>query len=278
LKNLNLRECIGFGVAGNFANHLEQAGEIVDFLNVSTKEANAPKGIFPFYVPNSDSFLSIFPIHHHIIKRPKDEFLQLEPEIALLCNIIYDNNNLVDNIDVTHFCAYNDCSIRKEGAKKISHKKNWGECSKGLSNNFISIDKFEAGGVIDNFSLASFIKRDNNIYEYGENSRVVSYNYFHKKLLIWIKDKLNNQEDFGPLENIKQHKKIAKYPKNAIISIGSTAYTDFGKSNYLEVGDKVFVIAYDHNIYSKDKIFDIVHRDEDITDSNISILKQSIIE
>ena len=46
----DLRGWFGFGVAGNFAGHLEQAGEAVDFTNVESA-GNAPKGIFPWYVP-----------------------------------------------------------------------------------------------------------------------------------------------------------------------------------------------------------------------------------
>ncbi len=45
---MNLIETIGLGVAGNFAHHLEQAGELKDFENVVTKELNAPKCILPF--------------------------------------------------------------------------------------------------------------------------------------------------------------------------------------------------------------------------------------
>ena len=43
-----MRGWFGFGVAGNFAGHLEQAGEAVDFVNVAS-EGSAPKGIFPWY-------------------------------------------------------------------------------------------------------------------------------------------------------------------------------------------------------------------------------------
>ena len=39
---------IGFGVAGNFAGHLEQAGEAADFTQVKTENAIQPKAIFPF--------------------------------------------------------------------------------------------------------------------------------------------------------------------------------------------------------------------------------------
>ena len=45
--NYNLQDMATFGVAGNFTGHLEQAGEAKDFINIKTKEENAPKAIFP---------------------------------------------------------------------------------------------------------------------------------------------------------------------------------------------------------------------------------------
>lgn len=44
-----------FGVAGNFTGHLEQAGEARDFVNMKTKDVNAPKAIFPTYLPKGQS-------------------------------------------------------------------------------------------------------------------------------------------------------------------------------------------------------------------------------
>ena len=40
----DLRTAAGIGVAGNFAGHLEQAGEAADFVNVVADSAVAPKG------------------------------------------------------------------------------------------------------------------------------------------------------------------------------------------------------------------------------------------
>ena len=58
-----LRSWFGFGVAGNFAGHLEQAGEAADFVNVERMpQGVAPKGIFPWYAPGSDTFLGEFPL------------------------------------------------------------------------------------------------------------------------------------------------------------------------------------------------------------------------
>ncbi len=56
--------------------------------------------------------------------------------------------------------AHNDCSIRREGAKKISEKKNWGVETKGTSAQSIEIDRFEAGGILDDYRIASYLLRD----------------------------------------------------------------------------------------------------------------------
>ena len=37
---------------------------------------------------------------------------------------------------------------------------------------------------------------------------------------------MNNQEDFGPLEDISAHLKATHYPAQALISIGATAYEE----------------------------------------------------
>jgi len=39
---MNFEQMIGFGVAGNFAGHLEQAGEAADFTQVKTENALQP--------------------------------------------------------------------------------------------------------------------------------------------------------------------------------------------------------------------------------------------
>ena len=83
---MDLTKMIGFGVAGNFAGHLEQAGEASDFVNVKVKDAIQPKAIFPFYVPHiENSFLNVFPISHHQIQFPDGaDNLQIEPEVCLI--------------------------------------------------------------------------------------------------------------------------------------------------------------------------------------------------
>lgn len=278
MSKKHLKEFIGFGVAGNFAHHLEQAGEASDFVDVVTKEENAPKGIFPFYLPFSDTFLGTYPLSSVEITHPRTEDgnLQMEPEVAIICDLEYKDEK-VSKIIPRFFTAYNDCSIRKENAKKISEKKNWGEATKGISSHILPIDKFTKGGVMDSYHIASFLKRDGKLYEYGEDSAVLTYNYFYEKLQNWIVDKLNNQTDTGPLEDLSSHIKNSNYPNGAIISIGATSYTAFGESTYLEIGDQIYVYVYDSNRYSLDDIKENAKCEERDQLNNCSILHQHII-
>ena len=99
---------------------------------------------------------------------------------------------------------------------------------------------------MDNYHLCSYVKRDGIVYPYGVDAPLLGYSYFYTKLKVWLIDKMNNQEDFGPLEDIAAHLKATQYPTQALISIGATAYAEFGEKNYLKKGDEVYVIAYDH--------------------------------
>jgi len=243
---MELENVIGLGVAGNFAHHLEQAGELKDFENVVTAEPDAPKGIFPFYLPNSDSFLGLYSIGTDVLNLPEYEAnAQVEPEIAVLFDIVYNDKHEVADLVAQKFTTFNDCTIRKEGAKKISEKKSWGVNSKGIGDKWINVDKFEEGGVMDRYHLCSFVKRDDVLYPYGVDAPLLGYSYFYDKLKTWLIDKMNTQEDFGPLENIAMHLKNCSYPQQALISIGATAYAEFGENNYLKSGDEVYVVAYD---------------------------------
>ena len=276
----HLKKFIGFGVAGNFAHHLEQAGEASDFVDVKVDDEKAPKGIFPFYLPNSDTFLGIYPLSSTSIVHPRttEGNLQMEPEVALICEVIYENDTVKDIIP-NFFTAYNDCSIRKEGAKKISEKKNWGEQTKGISGKIISIDKFEEGGIMDSYHIASFLKRDGKIHPYGEDSPVTTYNYFYSQLKDWIVDKLNTQKDGGPLEDLNSYINNANKPEGMVISIGATSYTPFGESTFLEIDDEIFVYVYDSNIHSFEDILENANQDEDDRKEldGCSLLHQSIV-
>jgi len=243
---MDLKDTICLGVAGNFAHHLEQAKELEDFKNVETDEVDAPKGIFPIYLPHTKGFLGVYSIGTTTLHLPLDEAnTQVEPEITILFDVVYDENFTVVDLVAKKFTTFNDCTLRKEGATKISQKKSWGENSKGIGDKWIAIDKFEKGGIMDTYHLCSFVKREGKLYEYGVDAPLLGYSYFYTKLKDWLIDKMNTQKDFSVLEDIAQHLKNCNYPKTALISIGATAYTSFGEQNYLKKGDEIYVIAYD---------------------------------
>ena len=270
------KHVIGLGVAGNFAGHLEQAGEAADFVAVKTEDVMAPKAIFPFYVPSEDAgFLATYPLCNSTIVPPNDaDNLQIEPEVALLCDIRYDKGK-VTALTPVKFAAYNDCSIRKPNAKKISEKKNWGQQTKGVSGTMIKLDHLQQGGVLDRFRIASFHKRGDRVARYGEDSPVVGYSYFHEKLLNWIIDRMNHQKDVGPAENISVYLADAGYPHQALISIGATRYTEYGETNFLQSGDTSIVVVYDGEQYSQEQITEMA-QNQAFAEQGISTLIQGV--
>ncbi|MBD3809036.1 MAG: hypothetical protein IE884_00710 [Sulfuricurvum sp.] len=269
---------IGLGVAGNFALHLEQAGESVDFKDIITEDPNGPKGMFPFYIPNREGQLGVYPISHDTIILPPQECnVQPEPEVALICDLTYDDEGNVTEIIPKFFGAYNDCSLRIEGASKISHKKNWGVASKGLSSTLIPIDRFEKGGVMESYRIASFLRRERMLMRYGEDVELTGYSFFYEKLIDWMKNQINSQVDFGPLEPIQSYLKEANNPSQAIISIGATRYTHFGETNFLQKGDEVIVVVYDNNLYCRNPILSKANKGELMDQVGISALVQKVV-
>ncbi len=279
--NYNLKEIASFGVAGNFTGHLEQAGEASDFAHVKTAEEKAPKAVFPTYIPcESDdcpAFLNIFPFDSEKIIYPEGQNkLQIEPECAILFKAEWENGKLID-LTALAFGASNDCSIRRAGAKKISHKKNWGTSSKGVSDNMIALDSFDSDGVINDYRIASFLVRDGIAHAYGEDSAVRDYSYVYGKLIAWMLDKFNNQEDDGPAENINLYLKGAGYPERLLISIGATRYTEFGEKNFLRNGDRSVVVLYPESKYTFSEIERMVAQGA-YNSSEISVLSQIVID
>lgn len=278
--NYNLQDMATFGVAGNFTGHLEQAGEAKDFTNIKTKDENAPKAIFPTYIPSKNilipEFLKTFPFDSEKIIFPKnEENLQIEPECAIICDVLW-NNDKVEKIIPVAFGDSNDCSIRKDGAKKISQKKNWGSSSKGLAKNLIQIDEFSEKGIINNYKIACFLIRDDKIFQYGETSFIKDYSYIYEKLLNWIIEKLNNQIDEGPTENLNSYLNFNDKITKMVFSIGATRYTDFGKTNFLQENDKSVVVLYPNEKYSDEEILSVV-KNKDFSHSDISLLYQEIV-
>ena len=269
----NLKEILGFGIAGNFAQHLEQAGEAADFEGLVRKDG-APKGIFPFYAPNNSSFLGRYPLSSKILEIPKNSSVQAEPEIALRLALDYDKNGICD-IKALSFMSFNDASIRGVKAPKISHKKNFSSASKGAGNE-IAINSFESGGICDDFSLVSFLRSDGEFMQYGECAKLVKYGYFYSKLLEWTKITLNTQKDEAVLEHLAPF--FASKPKQILLTLGATRYQPNMENRYLKADDEIYIIAFNHKKFNLDEITKLAKNDEIIANNDISILKQKVVE
>ncbi len=251
-----MRSWFGFGVAGNFAGHLEQAGEADDFAGVDSGVAagvTAPKGIFPWYAPGSDTFLGEFPLSGDqvLLPAPSPEFsgplnLQIEPEVALACHGVWNGDTVVA-VEPFALGAFNDCSIRRPGAPKISYKKNWGSGSKGVAREFFAINDLTPEGPTSTLRLVCYLEKDGAQHEYGLDSPLLGYSYYGQQLLDWIVDRLANQKGSPetPLEDVGALMAAAGHPENVLIGIGATRYTELGESTYLQAGDVAIVRVYD---------------------------------
>lgn len=273
-----------FGVAGNFTGHLEQAGEAVDFKNIKTAEAIAPKAIFPTFLKMDNpakvipEYLTVNPFDSQKILFPKGESkLQIECECVIACKVQWQDK-LITKITPYAFAASNDCSIRKEGAKKISEKKNWGESSKGYSDNFIPLaeNDFTSGSILDKYRIAGFLVRDNQIIDYGENSAIKDYSYIYEKLINWMIDKFNNQQCEGPAEDLHSYLLEQNCPEEILVSIGATRYTQWGQENFLAEKDLAVVVIYPEDKYSVDEIKTFISQ-KNYEKKDISFLVQEVI-
>ena len=86
-----------------------------------------------------------------------------------------------------------------------------------------------------------------------------NYSYFHSRLIDWVINTLNHQQDNGPLENLWDWLEKSKRPDTICISIGATRYTEFGATTFLEAGDQSIVLLFDsreHNIQELEKHID----------------------
>ncbi|QMV13782.1 DUF5718 family protein [Vibrio spartinae] len=257
----NFEDAVILGVAGNFAGHLQQAGEADDFALYGDVNANKPQALFPIYVPRIEHpYLSAYPLNANTTKLPNDILnLQIEPELALVCDVTYEDSQ-VSQLTPTHFGAFNDCSIRRPDANKISEKKNWGAASKGLATQLIALKQLTPNSDIDRFRIASFHKRGEQLFAYGEDCAVHEYSYFYNDLLEWIRDQMNHQVDRGPMENIHALLKQANFPSQLVVAVGATRYTDYGEQHFLERGDESIVVVYDSSLYQPHDVFGMVQK------------------
>jgi hypothetical protein len=275
----DLRAAAGIGVAGNFAGHLEQAGEAADFVGVVAASAEAPKGLFPWFLPGGTGFLGVFPLSHDRLARPPgDVNLQIEPEAGLVCSVVYGPDGLPATVAPVALAAFNDCSIRRPGAAKISHKKNWGAESKGLARRAFAISDIAPGGPTAGFRLASFLRREGRAHAYGIDSPLPGYSYYGDRLLDWIVERLRNQaggED-SPLEPVGAYLVAAGRPATLVVGIGATRYTPLGESTFLEAGDESIVVVYDSAITAPEAVREAVARGGEDALPRASVLRQAV--
>jgi len=274
-----LRGAFGFGVAGNFAGHLEQAGEAADFVEV-VAEAGAPKGIFPFFVPGGDTFLGAFPLSTDATALPvQDEpaNLQLEPEVGVLFRAVYGSDGGVTALEPVGLGAFNDCSIRREGATKISEKKNWGPASKGVAAELFAVEDLDPEGATSAFRLASFLRRDGETHAYGIDSPVPGYSYYGAQLVDWMVERLANQEggDGTPLEPVGAMLRAAR-PELVLVGIGATRYTEYGETTFLREGDVSTVVVYDGSVTTPEQVLAAVSADDTSGLRGASVLRQVV--
>jgi hypothetical protein len=255
----DLRSVFGFGIAGNFAGHLEQAGEAADFTNVASV-ADLPKGIFPWYAPGSGSFLDAFPLSSDELHIPANADpapnIQIEPEVGLLADVDYDFEGGVTALTPVALVAFDDCSIRRAGASKISQKKNWGAASKGVAARGFAIDDLSIDGVAGSLRLACFLERGGVLHPYGIDSAVASYTLFGVDLLDWLVDRLRNQRAATdtPLEDVGELLRVSGQPHRVLIGVGATRYEKYGETTYVQPGDGAIVVVYDERHHSRDAV------------------------
>lgn len=274
-----LTDAFGIGVAGNFAGHLEQAGEAADFAEVDAPAA-APKGIFPWYLPGGMGFLGEFPLSSEAIVLPESDEplnLQIEPEAGVLCEIEYNEGGAPVALHPRALAAFNDCSIRREGAKKISEKKNWGAASKGVAASAFEIGDLDPAGATADLRLACFLRRGNETHVYGIDSPLPGYSYYGEALLDWIVDRINKQTggDDTPLEPVGIYLAASGSPERVLIGIGATRYTEFGESNFLEAGDESIVVVYDSSINDAKSVESAIreHFEADLKQASVLVQK-----
>lgn len=251
-----LREAAGIGVAGNFAGHLAQAGEAADFVGVDAPDT-APKGIFPWFLPGNGGFLGDFPLSCDRLSLPASSEpvnLQIEPEAGVVFEATWDNDG-VSALSPVAIGAFNDCSIRRPGARKISEKKNWGDCSKGFAERLFAIAGGDLAGSTQSLRLASFLRRDGALHEYGIDSPLAGYSYYGTVLTDWIGRCLAEQRGGEtPLEDVGEQLARCGRPTRIVVGIGATRYTSFGESNFLKAGDESIVVLYDDEHHGQEEV------------------------
>ena len=273
----DLRTTFGFGVAGNFAGHLEQAGEAVDFVNV-TAAAAMPKGIFPWYVPGASTQLGAFPIASDVLAVPASRGdaplrIQVEPELAVSCDVVRDETGAVVRLEPRWVAAFDDCSLRRPNAAKISEKKNWGAASKGLAPSAFAVSDLAPDGPLASMRLACFLTRAEETHAYGVDSAVPTYTLFGEPLLTWLVDRLRHQRGSHgtPLEDVGALLDASPDATRVLVGVGASRYEPYGETTFIEPGDEAVVALYDADVHTPTDVAEHVadRRDGELTAASV---------
>ena len=96
---------------------------------------------------------------------------------------------------------------------------------------------------------------ENQKVETSKNINILQTNLKHKNYDKNVLELINNVlKDLNQIDNIRiqvfELKIPAKDAKGIVIAAGATAYTDFGKKNFLKKGDEIFVYVYNAHAHS----------------------------
>lgn len=273
----DLRSTFGFGVAGNFAGHLEQAGEAVDFVNVAAAAA-MPKGIFPWHAPGASTFLGAFPLSSDVLAIPEPPAgaplrIQIEPELAVLCDVVRDEAGAIAALAPRWVAAFDDCSLRRPNAAKISEKKNWGVASKGIAATAFEATDLDADGPLASLRLACFLRRGGQTHPYGVDSAIPSYTLFGAPLLDWLVDRLRRQRGSSetPLEDVGVLLDACPDATSVLIGVGASRYEPYGAATFVQPGDEAIVVLYDSTVHAPAQIAELIaeRRDGELTAASV---------
>ncbi|CAD7960601.1 unnamed protein product [Amoebophrya sp. A25] len=236
----------------------ERVDKLEEIMNVDTQPCTE--------VEQAMDRLHRFPVTNAVIDYPREGGkVQVEPEVALYCDILYntavtstvpDSDNprhrqvFVERLVPRKIAAFNDCSIRQlDGSTKLSEKKNWGHGSKGISLDSFPLlnpeKDFSPEGIASRLALTSYVKRDGKVFPYTQSAPARNYLSFYQPLLNWIRDQMNHQSSVDKWEDMNQLLEASDYPMSCWIALGAGEYTDWGMNNFIKPKDETVVIVYD---------------------------------
>lgn len=247
----NMTHSLAFGIAGNSPGYLAQTGEISAFSEqqkAQQQEAQRPRALFPMFVRQpGESYLGQMPFSSSKLVLPDepDAKVQMEPEIAIKCNVIYTEQGQVAELTPFAMTLINDATYRNKAVSKLAEKKNWGAFSKGIAEQDLVIDSFSAQTALDHLRLCGFHGRNGQWNLCSQDVSVTEYNVFYQSLTEWLVETINKQTDDGALHNTQTLFTQANHPSEITIAIGAPCYTSYGEDHQLLDGDQVFVCVYD---------------------------------